>query len=70
MSTNFQITCRNCKTIHDCTRDTDAPKTAIAMKCNWCPKCEGQLQYDYKEWYVFAKKEPKKKVVNQLGLNI
>jgi hypothetical protein len=48
--------CRNCKESIEVDKDSDAPKKAIGMACNWCLSCEDDAQKYYREWYLFKRK--------------
>lgn len=50
MST-IKINCDGCSMSHEVNRDTEAPKDAISMGCNWCPNCEDKATEYYEEWY-------------------
>lgn len=50
----IKINCEGCGMIHEVPRDNDAPKNAISMGCNFCPKCEGQADGNYDEWYNYS----------------
>ena len=41
----------DCGKVHELQRDSDAPKNAISMGCNWCPNCEDTADDYYNEWY-------------------
>ena len=41
----------DCGKVHEVQRDSDAPKNAVSMGCNWCPICEDTAEDYYNEWY-------------------
>ena len=41
----------DCGKVHEVQRDSDAPKNAVSMGCNWCPTCEDTADDYYNEWY-------------------
>lgn len=47
----IQLTCQNCKTVHDLTKTEEIPKHVFFMKCNWCPNCEDEADEYYNEWW-------------------
>ena len=51
MESKINITCETCKKVYEVDRDHDAPKSAVSMGCNWCPKCEDLAEDYYNEWY-------------------
>ncbi|SNR34694.1 hypothetical protein [Lutibacter flavus] len=53
MKTKIKINC-DCGISHEVNRDNEAPKTAISMGCNWCPKCEDTANEYYREWYNYT----------------
>ena len=53
MEAKIKITCDGCMATYDVNRDADAPKSAISMGCNWCPKCEDKADDYYSEWYNY-----------------
>lgn len=49
----INITCDICHTTYEVNRDKTAHKTAISMRCNWCPDCEEKAEDYYDEWYNY-----------------
>lgn len=55
MSEIIEIKCK-CGNALMVDKDSDAPKDAISMTCNYCPACEANSSDYYEEDYVFESK--------------
>ena len=48
----LKFTCENCSHSFEVELTIDIPNGAVAGWCNYCPRCEDEMQDYYDEWFV------------------
>lgn len=47
----IRLHCDHCHTVHELPKTPELPTHVFVMHSNWCPKCEGQVDDYYSEWW-------------------
>lgn len=47
----IRLHCDHCHTNYDCEKTPEIPAHVFVLRCNWCPKCEDEVNEVWEQWW-------------------